>query len=118
MHANLSTYQQIISKISGSGGYADGDTMKLRKMSGEYKMKRKISSAKKRVGTGDVGMMKKKYTAAQMKRHDKGQYKQKMKAMKKYKGMKGMKYSGKNKSVTTTADRMQARRRRTNKGKK
>ena len=48
MHANLSTYQQIISKISGSGGYADGDTMKLRKMSGEYKKKRKISFGNQR----------------------------------------------------------------------
>ena len=107
MHANLSTYQQIISKISGSGGYADGDTMKLRKMSGEYKMKRKISSAKKRVGTGDVNMMrKKKYTTGQKKK------------MKKYKGMKGMKYTKKNKPVTSIADRMQARRRQTEKEKK
>ena len=77
---------------------------------------------KKRAGSTsrtsvDVTLRRRKAAEA---KYDKGQYKQKMKAKKskmKYKGMRGMKYSGKNKPVTSIADRMQARRRRTKKKK-
>ena len=94
------------------------------------KIRKKRNSSTSRT-SADVTLRRRKAAEAKYdkgqyeRKHDKGQYKAKMMKMKskakskrKYKGMKGMKYSGKNKPVTSIADRMQARRRRTAKKKK
>ncbi len=112
-----------------SSGFAlqDWDRKRTRLKRQRIKNRKKIASYRKspknRAGQAkrqkrqnkDYG--KARASTKAMAKYDKGQYKQKM-AKKKYKGMRGMKYSGKNKSVTSTADRMQARRRRTAKKKK
>ena len=92
-------------------------------LGGHTKKKRKSSTSRTSV---DVTLRKRN---AAYKKHAAAQYKAKMMKMKgkrrgrgpikkrpsKFSGIKGMKYTKKNKSVTSTADRMQARRRRTKK---
>ena len=115
------------SKIGGiAKSLTLGTAKKVMKYSPSYQASKYAvgkMKGKKRAGSTsrtsvDITVRRRKAAEA---KYDRGQYKQKMmkmKAMKKYKGMRGMKYTKKNKPVTSTADRMQARRRRTNKKKK
>ena len=123
------------SKIGGiAKSLTLGTAKKVMKYSPHYqaakyavgKMKGKRRAASTSRTSVDVTLRKRN---AAYKKHAAAQYKAKMQKMKgkrrgrgpikkrplKFSGIRGMKYSGKNKSVTTTADRMQARRRRTKK---
>ncbi len=113
----------IFGKVTG---IAKDLTLGAIKAQAPYQIVKRIRGKKRAGSTSrtsvDVTLRRRK---AAMAKYDKGQYKAKMMKMKskakskrKYKGMKGMKYSGKNKPVTSIADRMQARRRRTAKKKK